>query len=85
MNEELKLLIDQIRTIANKEGLEAIALDKLNKNSDISNDILYKYFSDDKTLAEKILEDERSKFEVLSNLNLIDHINPCKHVFLLPM
>lgn len=75
MNEELKLLIDQIRTIANKEGLEAIALDKLRKDSDISNDMLDKYFSDDKTLAEKILEDERSRFEDIFVVHDFDGYN----------
>jgi hypothetical protein len=63
MNDELKLLISQIRSIANTNGIEAIALNKLHSNPDISSVLLDKYFTDEKMLAEKILEDERNKFE----------------------
>lgn len=63
MEQELKSIISQIRTIANEKGLEAISLEILRKNPDVSNAVLDKYFPDNTTLAEKILEDERSKFE----------------------
>ena len=63
MNQELKSIISQIRTIANEKGLESISLDMLHKNPEIPNDLLDKYFATDEILAEKILEDERNKFE----------------------
>jgi len=69
MSEELKLLISQIRTLANNEGIEAVSLEKLHENPDFSTDLLDKYFKDDVMLAEKILKDERSKFEEI----FIDH------------
>lgn len=63
MDEELKLLISQIRAIANKDGVESISLEKLYKNPDFSDELLAKYFKDDHMLVEKILDYERSKFE----------------------
>jgi len=63
MNQELKSIIGQIRTIANEKGIEAISLEMLHKNTFISRDLLDKFFPTDEILAEKILEDERSKFE----------------------
>ena len=69
MNEELKTLISQIRTIANTNGIEAISLQKLRNSSDISNDLLDKYFKNEEMLVEAILEDERKKFEEI----FVDH------------
>jgi hypothetical protein len=63
MDQELKSIITKIRTIANEKGIEAISLEMLYKNPDIPDDVLEKYFLDNETLAEKILEDERSHFE----------------------
>jgi len=63
MESELKSIIKSIRTIANEKGIEAVSLEQLHKNRDISNDLLDKYFPTDQALAEKILEDERKKFE----------------------
>lgn len=63
MDQELKSIINRIRTIANQEGIEAVSLEELRKNSDIPSDLLDKYFTSDQVLAEKILEDERKKFE----------------------
>lgn len=63
MDQELKSIISNIRTIANDKGIEAVSLDELHKNPDVSNEILDRYFPSDQVLAEKILEDERKKFE----------------------
>lgn len=63
MNQELKSLIGQIRTIANKNGIEAVALDKLYQNNAFPDKLLDKYFPNDEILVEKILDDERAKFE----------------------
>lgn len=63
MDDELKLLISQIRAIANRDGVESISLDKLYKDPEFSDELLSKYFKDDQMLVEKILEYERSKFE----------------------
>jgi hypothetical protein len=63
MDQELKSIINHIRTVANERGIEAVSLDVLRKNPDISNELLDKYFLNDQMLAEKILEDERNKFE----------------------
>jgi len=59
----LKSIINRIRTVANEKGIEAVSLDVLHKNPDISNELLDRYFLNDQMLAEKILEDERNKFE----------------------
>lgn len=69
MNEELKDLINQIRSLANKKGIEDISLARLHTNPEIPNNLLDKYFENDEMLVEKILEDERRKFEVI----FIDH------------
>ena len=63
MDQELKSIITKIRTIANDRGIEAISLEMLHKNPDISNDLLDKYFPNNEALAENILADERSHFE----------------------
>ncbi len=65
MDNELDILIDSIRDIANKKGIEEISLAKLHASPGISNDLLDKYFDSDERLVEKILEDERRKFEVI--------------------
>ncbi len=75
MNQELKSIIGQIRTIANEKGIEAISLEMLQKNPDVSNDLLDKYFPGDEILAEKILEDERSKFEEIFVVHDFDGYN----------
>ena len=72
MNQELKTLISQIRSIANVDGIEAIKLERLYENGDISNDLLDKYFNDDQTLVELILEDERHKFEEIFTVHDFD-------------
>lgn len=64
MNQELKTLISQIRSIANVDGIEAIKLKRLYEHADISNELLDKYFNEDEhMLIESILKDERNKFE----------------------
>jgi len=63
MDQELKSVINRIRTIANEKGIEAVSLDELHKDGSVSNELLDKYFPSDQVLAERILEDERSKFE----------------------
>lgn len=63
MDQELKSIINLIRAVANDKGIEAVSLEELHKNPDVSNEILDRYFPSDKILAEKILEDERRKFE----------------------
>ncbi len=69
MNEDLKTIISQIRTIANSDGIEAISLRKLRQNPVVSNDTIDKYFKNDEMLVEAILEDERKKFEEI----FVDH------------
>ncbi len=69
MTEKIRILIDQIRALANEKGIDAITLEKLHKNSDFSSDLLSKYFENNEILVEYILENERNKFEVI----FVDH------------
>jgi len=69
MNNELNKLINSIREIANKKGIEEISLAKLHANPAIPNVLLDKYFDSEEQLVEKILEDERRKFEEI----FVDH------------
>ncbi len=69
MTEKLRILIDQIRALANEMGIDAITLEKLHENDDFSSDLLSKYFKNDEVLVEYILENERNKFEVI----FVDH------------
>ncbi len=65
MDNELNKLINSIRDIANQKGIEEISLAKLRDNPAIPNELLDDYFKNDEQLVEKILEDERRKFEVI--------------------
>ncbi len=69
MSEELKTLIDQIRTIANDDGIESVTLHELYKSSAFSPDLLDKYFKNEEMLVEALLADERKKFEEI----FVDH------------
>ncbi len=69
MGEERNSLLNTIRSIANDQGIAAIALDKLQSNPDIPNDLLNKHFKTDETLVEGILEAERKEFEII----FVDH------------
>ena len=69
MNQEEITLIERIRTIANQDGVEAVSLEKMRENPDFPNNLLDKYFPDEEILVEKILEDERRKFEEI----FVDH------------
>ncbi|MEJ2594128.1 MAG: hypothetical protein P8100_03150 [bacterium] len=68
MDREEIILIGKIRDIANNKGI-AISLEKLYRDVDFSNTLLDKYFPSEEVLVEKILEDERRKFEEI----FIDH------------
>jgi len=72
MNQELKTLISQIRSIANVDGIEAIKLEELYQNPNISKDLLDQYFKDELMLVELILEDERDKFEEIFTVHDFD-------------
>ncbi len=69
MSEELKTLIDQIRTIANDDGIESVTLHELYKSPAFSPDLLDKYFKNEEMLVEALLADERKKFEEI----FVDH------------
>lgn len=69
MDNELNKLINSIRAIANERGIEEISLAKLYDNPAIPDKLLGKYFDSDEQLVEKILEDERRKFEEI----FVDH------------
>ncbi len=69
MTEKINLLVDKIRTLANEKGIDAITLDKLHKNNNFSNEELDEYFETNEILVEYILENERSKFEII----FVDH------------
>jgi hypothetical protein len=75
MDQELKTLISQIRSIANDNGIDAISLEMLQKNRDVSNDLLDKHFQSNEILAEKILEDERKHFEEIFVVHDFDGYN----------
>lgn len=72
MSQELKTLISRIRTIANEKGIEAVSLENLYANPDVSSELLKKYFSSEESLVEKLLEDERKNFEEIFELNNFD-------------
>lgn len=72
MSQELKTLINNIRGIANKKGIEAVSLDCLLANPDISSELLQKYFTTDESLVEKLLEDERKQFEEIFDVHNFD-------------
>lgn len=63
MDQELKSLISRIRSIANENGIEAVSLEKLYEHPRIPDELLEQYFQTNEVLAEKILADERNKFE----------------------
>ena len=69
MNQEEITLIGKIRAVANENGTEAVSLKNLHLNPDFPSELLEKYFSSEDVLVEKILEDERRKFEEI----FIDH------------
>lgn len=69
MNQEEITLIGKIRAVANEKGTEAVSLKNLHLNPDFPDELLDKYFSSEEVLVEKILEDERRKFEEI----FIDH------------
>lgn len=69
MTKELSLFVDSIRALANEKGIDAITLDSLFENADFSNELLSKYFTNNKSLVKYILESERNKFEVI----FVDH------------
>lgn len=62
-NNELRGLINTIRNIAQKDGIDAISIEELSENPLIDKVILKKYVANDKQLAERILENERINFE----------------------
>lgn len=72
MSQELKTLINDIRTIANREGIEAVSLSNLHINPDIPTSLLDKYFKSEDALVAKLLEDERKNFEEIFELNDFD-------------
>lgn len=69
MDKEQIILIGKIRDIANQQGVEAVSLANLYVHPDFNKELLDKYFSSEEVLVEKILEDERRKFEEI----FIDH------------
>ena len=69
MNEDRIKLLQTIRNIANEKGIAEITLEKLHNLSEIPQDILSKYYSQDEDLVTDILAEERKKFEVI----FIDH------------
>ena len=75
MSEEQKILLNSIRDLANREGIEAIAIDKLHGNSDISSDVLVKYYINEKDLVRDILTEERKMFEVIFEDHNFDGYN----------
>lgn len=81
MNEELRDLIDNIRAIANIKGVRAITLDELYANPVFPNDLLDKYFENEDMLVEKILEDERRKFEEIFVVNDFEGVNAIDILF----
>ncbi len=75
MSEEQKLLLNSIRELANKEGIEAIAIEKLRANPNFSSSILDKYYADEKDLVRDILTEERKMFEVIFEDHNFDGYN----------
>jgi hypothetical protein len=75
MSEEQKLLLNSIRDLANREGIEAIAIEKLHGNSDISSEVLVKYYINEKDLVRDILTEERKMFEVIFEDHNFDGYN----------
>ena len=75
MNEEQKLLLNSIRDLANKEGIESITIEKLHGNPDFSSTILEKYYPDEKDLVRDILTEERKMFEVIFEDHNFDGYN----------
>lgn len=75
MSEEQKLLLNSIRELANKGGIESIAIEKLRANPDFSSSILDKYYVDEKDLVRDILTEERKMFEVIFEDHNFDGYN----------
>ncbi len=79
MNGGLKDLLNQIREIANKDGIEKITISELSKYPEIAKELKKNKISTNSKLAEYILESERKTFEVIfidnnfdNNLDAID-------------
>jgi len=81
MNEELRDLIDNIRAIANIRGIKAVTLDELYANPVFPNELLEKYFDNEEMLVEKILQDERYKFEEIFEYNDFEGVNAIDILF----
>ena len=75
MNEEQKILLNSIRELANKEGIEEITFKKLKGNPDFSTPLLNKYYSEEKDLVKDILTEERKMFEVIFEDHNFDGYN----------
>ena len=66
-NRELFNLVKTIRNVAKQEGVDKIAIDKLESNPKVENNTLKKYFSDDKQIAKEIFKNEQLVFEKIFN------------------
>ena len=65
MNGGLKSLLNQIREIANKDGIEKITISELSKHPEIASELKKNKISTNDKLAKYILESERKTFEVI--------------------
>jgi hypothetical protein len=75
MTEEQKLLLNSIRELANKDGIEKISFEELRKNPRFSNDLLDKYYAEERDLVRDILTEERKMFEVIFEDHNFDGYN----------
>ncbi len=79
-NRELFNLVKTIRDVAKQDGVDKIAIDKLESNPKVENNTLKKYFSDDKQVAREIFKNEQQVFEKIfdeenfENDNAIDKL-----------
>ncbi|RLD88924.1 MAG: hypothetical protein DRJ09_07470 [Bacteroidetes bacterium] len=79
-NRELFNLVKTIRNVARQEGIDEVAIDKLESNPKVETSTLKKYFSDDKQIAQEIFKNEQQVFEKIfseenfENNNAIDKL-----------
>ena len=80
-NKELEHLIDTIRNVLIKDGIEEISLLKLNENPLVQKDLLEKYFNSDEEIAKAIFENERNHFEEVFEDNNFETSNAIDNLF----
>jgi hypothetical protein len=80
-NKDLEHLIDTIRNVLIKDGIEEISLLKLKYNPLVQKALIEKYFNNDEEIAKAIFENERNHFEKVFEDNNFETSNAIDNLF----